>query len=766
MIHVKKQTPTDSRNSTRYSISPQVPPQPRMPPPRPTASPYVPRPVPYSMQRIAPAPAPPPPQPTAAPMSLRMSGPRIRGPSIRQPPPLVAPVRMPTNPAIDNQMRNMSMQQAQMRMQQSQPAAPQMVQMPTVSASIPMPRIYSNDPVGRARTQLERQIFNSIQICQQIEGKLKTLMNSNAYKNAQKLNDIKELYIHLSYLFTYTNGRFQSVHDKCMDDMRRLGFKNDASSLSSGNVIDINKQNKGDDEVDADDLEIVEPNHATINLDSDDERTPEKNKSKSNPSPSRQQTANTNNITPLDFHSSAENLECEIDVSSLLQCQLDEDDYGDDENGESLLTRMNDEVGIATPPDFEETEPNANVNAGVNVQNDVKLNSNVVISLNKVEKEFPDLVEKAMKKLKGDQVENAKPTEQTQEQPIEIESESETSKERIDDEHVLKNPDQSKEIDTEEPECTNTTPSKENSSSNEEIINLDETDDGKQKNDSEDNEENEKNGENEENKENGEIEENEVTGEVGKEIEEAENGDEENVDNEKDIETPKEVESMVNDKEQDVECIENEAQEPESLDDSGEMSSSPTANTNEVANFNENEAKSTDNNSDCDKAEAPVQESHSEITSTSMASDSSNEAVAEVSNGNDVEMNEAENDVGMDDNDNDKTNDQEENVDNGVHEVAEDDSVVVIGDETDCDDILAEQIITDEMVAEEIIGNEMDADDDEVIAENDSIYDLSECDQLVSEEISDVISTSATLDVASLLESGDFENISSPESFH
>lgn len=148
-----------------------------------------------------------------------------------------------------------------------------------------------------------------------------------------------------------------------------------------------------------------------------------------------------------------------------------------------------------------------------------------------------------------------------------------------------------------------------------------------------------------------------------------------------------------------------------------------------------------------------------------MASESSNEAVAEVSNENDVELNETENDVEM--NDNDKTNNQEESVDNEINEVAKNDSVVVIADDSVSNDMVAEEIITDEMVAEEIIGDEMDAEDeDEVIAENESIYDLSDCNQLVNEEISDVISTSATLDVASLLESGDFENISSPESFH
>lgn len=257
----------------------------------------------------------------------------------------------------------------------------------TTASGIPLPRIYGGDPVGKARTQLERQIFNSIQICHQIDGKLKTLMNSNAYKNAKKMHDIKELYIHLSYLFTYTNGRFQSVHDKCMDDMQKLGFKNDAKSLKSGNVID-----KYGSDVDEDDLEIVEPNHQTIDVDdSDDERSPEKSKSKNN-TPQKSTTAanSTDSTVPpieagrqvmLDITSSTENLEnveCDVDITSLLQIDMNEHDE-DDEHGDSLLRRMNDDVGIATPPDFEQLEE-------VNIANDIKLNSTATVALKPVEK--------------------------------------------------------------------------------------------------------------------------------------------------------------------------------------------------------------------------------------------------------------------------------------------------------------------------------------------------------------------------------------------
>lgn len=221
-------------------------------------------------------------------------------------------------------------------------------------------------------------------------------MNSNAYKNAQKMNEIKELYIHLSYLFTYTNGRFQSVHDKCMDDMQRLGFKKDSTALKTGNVID-----KYGSDVDEDDLEIVEPNHQTIDVvDSDDERTPEKSKSK-NSTPHKNNSAaataaasvsasaSTVAAPPptvagrqvmLDITSSSENLEnveCDVDITSLLQIDMSEATDQDDD-GESLLCRMNDDVGIATPPDFEQLDE-------INIENDIKLNSRVTVNLKPVE---------------------------------------------------------------------------------------------------------------------------------------------------------------------------------------------------------------------------------------------------------------------------------------------------------------------------------------------------------------------------------------------
>lgn len=304
------------------------------------------------------------------------------------------------------------------QMQMNNVNTPQSNQNPVLSA----PRTYTNDKIGRARTQLEQQIFNAISICHQIDGKLKTLMNSNAYKNVTKLNDIKELYIHLSYLFTYTNGRFKTVQEKCMDDMRRLGFKSFANSLSSGNVID-----KYGSDADEDELEIVEPSHQTISLDSDDEqstpphkKSPEASKTVSNEmsvanQPPVQPTSVTQlpaqlsslNIfnpsveeeatTLLEINTSTEHLECDVDIMAFLQPQIM---FDEDENIDSLLTRMDDEIEIATPPLSEETD------TGINKINDLKLCSEVTVRLNRAETEFPEIFKKLKETDEINEIEN------------------------------------------------------------------------------------------------------------------------------------------------------------------------------------------------------------------------------------------------------------------------------------------------------------------------------------------------------------------------
>ncbi|XP_061398848.1 uncharacterized protein LOC133334549 [Musca vetustissima] len=96
--------------------------------------------------------------------------------------------------------------------------------------------IFPDTPIGQARTQLQEQVFNAMEICTHLTNKVQTLTNSNAYKQARNYLEVKELYIHLSYLLTYAIGRFKGLQDKCLADMRQLGFGNDADCLENGQL--------------------------------------------------------------------------------------------------------------------------------------------------------------------------------------------------------------------------------------------------------------------------------------------------------------------------------------------------------------------------------------------------------------------------------------------------------------------------------------------------------------------------------------------------
>ncbi|XP_017866832.1 PREDICTED: uncharacterized protein LOC108616261 isoform X1 [Drosophila arizonae] len=127
--------------------------------------------------------------------------------------------------------------------------------------------VFSTSPLGAARTQLQNQIFNAMEICTHLTGKVQTLTMSNAYNEARSYSDVKELYIHLSYLMTYAIGRFKQLQDKCLLDMREMGFKNDANSLENGQLA-AEKQASDDED---NEIEIVEPKTDTITIDSDNE---------------------------------------------------------------------------------------------------------------------------------------------------------------------------------------------------------------------------------------------------------------------------------------------------------------------------------------------------------------------------------------------------------------------------------------------------------------------------------------------------------------
>ncbi|KAH8284520.1 hypothetical protein KR018_002906, partial [Drosophila ironensis] len=96
--------------------------------------------------------------------------------------------------------------------------------------------VFPDNPIGQARTQLQEQIFSAMDICTHLTGKVVSLTHSSAYNQVHNYMDLKELYIHMSYLMTYAIGRFKHLQDKCLVDMREMGFKNDANSLENGQL--------------------------------------------------------------------------------------------------------------------------------------------------------------------------------------------------------------------------------------------------------------------------------------------------------------------------------------------------------------------------------------------------------------------------------------------------------------------------------------------------------------------------------------------------
>uniref|UniRef100_W8BPM3 Transcriptional regulator ATRX n=1 Tax=Ceratitis capitata TaxID=7213 RepID=W8BPM3_CERCA len=166
-----------------------------------------------------------------------------------------------------------------------------------VRAPLMVRHVFPDTAIGQARSQLQDQVFNAMEICQHLTGKVQTLTNSNAYKQARNYLEVKELYIHLSYLLTYAIGRFKGLQDKCLGDMRQLGFVNDADSLENGQLA-ADKQASDDED---NEIEIVEPKTDTITLDSDNEDEAQPSKQIVSPKKPQMQSVATSTIsnTPL-----------------------------------------------------------------------------------------------------------------------------------------------------------------------------------------------------------------------------------------------------------------------------------------------------------------------------------------------------------------------------------------------------------------------------------------------------------------------------------
>lgn len=148
-----------------------------------------------------------------------------------------------------------------------QPTPPPPTQKPVVSGalastvftqqngSISVARAPQPDtPFGASKTEFEDKIISGMEICQHTINKMITLTNSTSFKQSRSFSDLKDLYIHLQYLFTYTAGKFTTLQD----------------SLKTG-IESLVKHEVPKEKCDDDELVIVEQKTDIIEVMSDDD---------------------------------------------------------------------------------------------------------------------------------------------------------------------------------------------------------------------------------------------------------------------------------------------------------------------------------------------------------------------------------------------------------------------------------------------------------------------------------------------------------------
>lgn len=193
------------------------------------------------------------------------------------------------------QQQRQQQQQQQMLQQQrlQQPILPPGQPQPTIVAGMPNPALqlptlsllqsmvnglHEDTPLGRSRKNFEGKLLSGVEICQHIVSKINTLTNSNSFKNIRNVRDLKELYIHVSYLLTYAIGRFKTLQEKCVDDVKNMGFTKESDFVMMGEQISNRNpdEDKSDDE--EGDCEIIEQCTTLIEIDSEDEEDTTKKK--------------------------------------------------------------------------------------------------------------------------------------------------------------------------------------------------------------------------------------------------------------------------------------------------------------------------------------------------------------------------------------------------------------------------------------------------------------------------------------------------------
>ncbi|XP_055625253.1 myb-like protein O [Toxorhynchites rutilus septentrionalis] len=193
---------------------------------------------------------------------------------------------------------------------------------------------HEDSPLGRSRKNFEGKLLSGVEICQHIVNKINTLTNSNSFKNIRNVRDLKELYIHVSYLLTYAIGRFKTLQEKCVDDVKNMGFTKESDFVMMGEQISNRNpdEDKSDDE---DDCEIIEQNTTLIEIDSEDEDDSGSKKKKestkgnnSSNAPSTVTETEAAVATILEEDDNAETCDVHVAVENILDVDIDESDGG------------------------------------------------------------------------------------------------------------------------------------------------------------------------------------------------------------------------------------------------------------------------------------------------------------------------------------------------------------------------------------------------------------------------------------------------------
>ncbi|XP_058829215.1 putative mediator of RNA polymerase II transcription subunit 26 [Topomyia yanbarensis] len=250
------------------------------------------------------------------------------------------------------QHQQQQQQQQQQMLQQQRPQL--MVQVgqpqPTIVAGQPNPALqlptlvmlqsmvngpHEDSPLGRSRKNFEGKLLSGVEICQHIVSKINTLTNSNPFKNIRNVRDLKELYIHVSYLLTYAIGRFKTLQEKCVDDVKKMGFTKESDFVMMGEQIS-NRNPEEDKSDDEDDCEIVEQNTTLITIDSEDEDdSPSKKRKEQQANKSQNATETEAAVAAILVEKDGANDSANaVSMEDFLQVSINVADKSDEQNGE------------------------------------------------------------------------------------------------------------------------------------------------------------------------------------------------------------------------------------------------------------------------------------------------------------------------------------------------------------------------------------------------------------------------------------------------